>query len=429
VLLSLLALVATAAIAYMGAVQGIHRAVQTLVACLLAGVIAFGLCGPLSGLVVPDQPTVISKNVSVWYFAADAVALWAVYAAVMLGLMTLAQRFLPDRAKFPTILHRAGGAILGAVTGYLAVGLCTILVQMLPTSPEWLGYEAFIYKSVGGEETFERGKPLWLRWDRGTLAFFGYLSRWPLGSEESYLFNRYGRENAPDLLRATNPDEPPGVDQFLYYHWYRRYEYILWSTGKAIGPIPEPARLWKEGPGLVLRIGYTATINDVTMKIVMVERRETIPEFGQVRPAPSEDLLLVTVHFKPAGSLPRTIDSRQFNLLETLGGRIRNPMIYSEAQVMDGQPQIMPDRRIKTTAEMTPRKPQFNIPEGQTRGRCLMNGATFRFNDKSQFEVRTLVFAVPKREAELLDQVRLDVDAAPSGTAPKPAPGAPAPAR
>jgi len=421
VLLSLLALVATAAIAYMGAVQGLHRAAQTLVACLLAGVIALGLCGPLSGLVVPEQPSVISKNVSVWYFAADAVALWAVFAAVMLGLMTLAQRFLPDRAKFPRILNRAGGAILGAVTGYLAVGLCTILVQMLPTSPELLGYEAFTYKSVGGEETFERGKPLWLNWDRGTLAFFGYLSRRSLGSDESSLFRRYGHPNEPPLMQAADAKEPPGVDQFLYYHWYRRYEYILWSTGRATGPVAEPARLWKEGPGLVLRLGYTATLNDVALRIVSFERKDTLPEFGHIRPATSEDLLLVTVNFRPAGSLPHTIDSSQFNLLETLGGRIRHPLIYARARVQNGQPQGLADSN--KPAEITPRQPRYDMTGGQSLGRCLMEGATFRFTDKSQFEIRTLVFAVPRREP--FDQVRLDVDAAPPAAPPKPAPALP----
>ena len=418
-LLSIFALVVMAAIAYMGAVQGVYRAAQTLAACLLAGVIAFGLYGPLSGLMVGPPPEVITKNVSVWYFAADALALWAVFAIVMLGLLVLAERFLPDRAKFPDILKRAGGAVLGAVTGYLAVGVCTIVIQMLPTAPEFLGYEAFVYKSVGGEESFRRGDPLWLRWDRGTLALFGYLSRWPLGSDETYLFRRYGRQNEPELLQTANADEPPGVDQFLYYHWYRRYEYILWSTGKAMGPIPEPGRTWREGPGLVLRPGYAATINDVTLKIATVERKETIPEFGQVRPAGSEELLFVTVNFKPAGSLPRTIDSRQFYLLETLGGRIRNPLIYASARVVDGQTRIMAD--IKTPAEITPRKPQFDMAEGASSGHCLMDGATFRFTDKNQFEVRTLVFVVPKREAEHIDQLRLDVDANPSGPAPTPA--------
>jgi uncharacterized membrane protein required for colicin V production len=430
VLLSIFALVATAAVAYMGAVQGLHRAAQTLVACLLAGVIALGLCGPLSGLVVPEQPEVINSNVSRLYFFADAVALWAVFAAVMLGLMTLAQRFLPDRAKFPRILNRAGGAILGAVTGYLAVGLCTILVQMLPTSPELLGYEAFIYKSVGGEESFHRGDPLWLRWDRGTLSFFGYLTRWPLGSKESYLFQRYGDVCPPKEKRGTDYGVNPqtgqplplsdllDADDFLYYHWYRRYEYIFWGTGKAMGPVPEPARLWKEGPGLVLRLGYTATLNDVTLRIVSFERKDTLPEFGHIRPATSEDLLLVTVNFRPAGSLPHTIDSSQFNLLETLGGRIRHPLIYASAQVQNGQPQVLADSN--KPAEITPRQPRYDMTGGQSFGRCLMEGATFRFTDKSQFEVRTLVFVVPRREP--YDQVRLDVDAGPSGTAPKPAP-------
>ena len=38
--------------------------------------------------------------------------------------------------------------MLGLATGYLAVGVCTILLQMLPTSTDFLGYEAFKYTSA-----------------------------------------------------------------------------------------------------------------------------------------------------------------------------------------------------------------------------------------------------------------------------------------
>ncbi len=146
---------------------------------------------------------------SIWYFIGDAFWLWAVTAAVFLALRSAGERFLQNQSHFPLYIDRPAGAVLGLAMGYLTVGLCTILLQMLPTSPDLLGYEAFKYtaaKRAGEADRVEpTDSPLWLRWDRGTLAFFGYLSWWPLGpiaSDHGSLFDRYGDLCPPN--RADN---------------------------------------------------------------------------------------------------------------------------------------------------------------------------------------------------------------------------------
>ena len=74
--LNILALAAAGAIAYISAIQGVYRSAMTLAAGLVAGAVAFGLFGPLAGLLPQDDPE------SVWSYAADALALWALFAVL-----------------------------------------------------------------------------------------------------------------------------------------------------------------------------------------------------------------------------------------------------------------------------------------------------------------------------------------------------------
>ncbi len=251
VILNILALACTAAVMYMCAVHGVFRAGMTLAACVLAGAVAFGLFGPAAGLLGADNPR------TVWYYAADALALWAIFCVVFLGLRVLAETLLGNESAFPSLADSIGGAVLGLAAGYLVVGLCLVLAQMLPMPPSILGYSPFRYD--GKNNTVKEGDRLWLRWDRGTLALFGYLSGGPLGGEERRLFNRYGNVYsasagpvpAPDLAavlsaeasaKAEARSAKPDADDMLYYHWYRRWEYVRWRTRVAQGPLPVEPR-------------------------------------------------------------------------------------------------------------------------------------------------------------------------------------------
>ena len=253
VILNVLALACTAAVMYMCAVHGVFRAGMTLAACVLAGAAAFGLFGPAAGMLGADNPR------TVWYYAADALALWAIFCVVFLGLRVLAETFLKNEPAFPSLADSLGGAVLGFAAGYLAVGLCLVLVQMLPMPPSILGYSPFQYD--GKNIMVTEGDRLWLRWDRGTLALFGWLSANSLGSKEHLLFNRYGElyppprddsGEAPAPGKGTEAPRPaakahPDADDMLYYHWYRRWEYIRWRRCGAQGPLPHEPEIMKAG--------------------------------------------------------------------------------------------------------------------------------------------------------------------------------------
>ena len=139
VLLNILALIVMVAVGCMCAVQGAYRAAQILVFLILAASLAFGLFAPVTAMVFGSS----GDPGSVWYYAGDALCLWAILCFAFLGFRTAAEKFLLNQPDFPIHADRAGGAVLGLAVGYLAVGVCLVLVQMLPVSPAFLGYEPF----------------------------------------------------------------------------------------------------------------------------------------------------------------------------------------------------------------------------------------------------------------------------------------------
>ena len=351
-MLSLCALVATAGLAYMGAVLGAYRAALALVALIIAGVVGFGLMGPLAGMCGADN------HDSIWYFIGDAFWLWAVTAAVFLALRTAGERFLQNQSQLPLYIERPAGAVLGLAMGYLTVGLCTVLLQMLPTSPDLLGYEAFKYtaaKRAGEADRVEpTDSPLWLRWDRGTLAFFGYLSWWPLGpiaSDHGSLFDRYGDLCPPNRPDHRGPDYTGklNTDDILYYYWYRRYEYILWQVGRATGPVPEPIRLVRAERASHWGPTSRIAMQGLAVNILSVERAETVEGFPQLRASSDEDFVRVRLRLAPIGDLPRVVDTDQFVLLESNGNRIVRPHVLARARTVGTQHEIVPELSFHAT--------------------------------------------------------------------------------
>jgi uncharacterized membrane protein required for colicin V production len=406
VILNILALACTAAVMYMCAVHGVFRAGMTLAACVLAGAAAFGLFGPAGGMLGTDNPQ------TVWYYAADALALWAIFCVVFLGLRVLAETLLRNEPAFPSMADSLGGAVLGFAAGYLAVGLCLVLVQMLPMPPSILGYSPFQYD--GKNNMVTEGDRLWLRWDRGTLALFGWLSAHSLGSEECRLFNRYGELYPPprdDSGQASAPAEGtkaarpaarprPDADDMLYYHWYRRWQYVQWQTGVTQGPLPgEPVEVVEQTgpgqlPGMALNRGHVLRSDAVAIRIVRLERAEQVADFPDVRRGEREIFLVLTLDLSPARVAPVSVDTRQFVLMAERGQRFTNPLVYGLARLGRPDPEIE-HRAGMTPSETTPRNLRFGIPEGKVRGHYLMDGAAFRFAEMSQQEELAFIYTVP----------------------------------
>jgi len=396
----------------MCAAQGVYRATQNLVALVLAGALAFGWFAPVTRALFSsaDDPA------GIWYYAGDALCLWAVLCVVFLGLRTAGERLLPNQPAFLPWADHAGGGAIGLVVGYVAVGVCLVLVQMLPVAPRFLGYEVFRYVEGAGESDPERIEPgghLYLAPDRGVLTFFAYLVGGPLGSAGSDtpgLLNRYADVYPPPQMRGDGYAAVTDVDDILYYHWYRRWQYIHFRTGSRLGPIPEVPAGTAAEHALPLDRTRSTTLYGMSLRVSRAARSDSIEQFPDERPPQGEEFLAVTVRFKPVRRWPRTIDSAQFHLIDGRGVRVGGPSrIHGTAKRpaagADAEPEVV--GRSSCPASF-PRALRFAFPEGGTKGRYLMDGARFHFVQKREYVSRILVFTVPSRMRT--DQLRLFMD-------------------
>ena len=419
-LLNVLALVVVAAVACMCAAQGVYRATQNLVALVLAGALAFGWFAPVTRALFSsaDDPA------GIWYYAGDALCLWAVLCVVFLGLRTAGERLLPNQPAFLPWADHAGGGAIGLVVGYVAVGVCLVLMQMLPMAPRFLGYEVFRYVEGTGESDPERIEPgghLYLAPDRGVLTFFAYLVGGPLGSagsdtvragtsEAPGLLNRYADVYPPPQMRGDGYAAVTDVDDILYYHWYRRWQYILFRTGSRLGPIPEVPAGTAAEHALPLDRTRSTTLYGMSLRVSRAARSDSIEEFPDERPPQGEEFLAVTVRFKPVRRWPRTIDSAQFHLIDGRGVRVGGPSrIHGTAKrpVPVASADAGPEVVVRSSCPASfPRALRFAFPEGDTEGRYLMDGARFHFVQKREYVSRILVFTVPSGT----DQLRLFMD-------------------
>jgi hypothetical protein len=417
--LNLLALAATLAIAYMSAVQGAYRAGMTLAACLVAGAVALGLFGPLAGLLPVQDPE------RVWYYVGDAIALWAVFALVFLGLRTLGERLLPAQPEFPLYASRIGGGVLGLATGYVCVGACLLLLQMMPMSPHVLGgYSPLRYN--GRTNAVEPGDRLWLAWDRGVLTAYEYLLSGPLGAGAGGPCARYGDLYPPDEMRmpaapvegapaGPRPGEAgaaagaprraklPGenvvdADDFLYYHWYRRYQYIKWRTGHSEGPVPKESALEARLPGMRTQPGTKAEQHGLAITVRQRTTDVRLRGFPDVRIDDSEYFILLDVQFKPPGAaLPQTVRSESFALLDRQGRRYSKPLVWGRARRVGEKTEWVPGDPRLVPSDLAPQgTPRFAFAGRATSGDFLLDGAAFTFRVPQQEEARRLVFIAPK---------------------------------
>ena len=412
--LGILALVVIAGVALMCAAQGVYRAAQTLVALALAAALAFGVFASVTGTIFGSS----GDPASIWYYAGDALCLWAVFCLVFLGLRTAAERLLPSQPAFLMWPDRVGGGAIGLIAGYLAVGICLVLAQMLPVAPTFLGYEPFRYvegTSEADAQRIESADRLWLAPDRAVLTLFGYLVGGPLGSgaaDASVLLNRYGDVFPPQEQRGSGYAGATDADDILYYHWYRRWEYIRFRTGSRLGPIPEVPQGKAVKHALALDRTRSTSLYGMSLRVNRVARSNQIEQFPDVRPPQGEEFLAMTVRFDPVGRLPRTIDSAQFHLIDDRGARVGGqPMLHGTAKRpspipgMESEPKM--DRRTKAPASF-PRGLRLGFPERGTRGHYLMDGARFYFVGKREYESQTLVFTVPT--GMRTEQLRLFLD-------------------
>jgi len=394
VIVNLLVLAAIATVAAFGVLQRLYRATQMLVALILAGALASTLAGPVAGAISAssDSPD------STWYYVGDAICLWAILCAVLLGLRTAGHRLLPTTPSLPTAASQAGGAVVGAMAGYLAVGLCLMVVQMLPVAPALLGYEPFRYLEGTSRENPERVVPadtVWLAPDRAAIWFFDTITGGGADPEGGALLRRYGDVYPPERMRPQEYEPAVNADDFLYFHWYRRWRAIRWRTGQALGPIPEVPSGAAGKHGLLVEYNQRGTLYGMKLRVYPAERSTKIAGFPNIEPPEGKVFLKIRLRMERAMRLPRAIDSAQFYLVDDSGNRLGDaPLVLGEARInQEGKPQA---ESTSVAPQTTPRNPRFAFPSGRSEGAYICTGMRFIFTERRHRDSKDFVFAVPK---------------------------------
>jgi len=408
VILNVLVLLAIAVVAVFGALERVYRATLMLVALILAGALACVLAGPAT-----DLFGFSGRAAGTWSYTADAFCFWAILCVAFLALRAAGQRLLPNEPPLPTTAHVVGGAAIGVVAGYLAVGLCLVIVQMLPVAPSVLGYEPFRYVegvSHKNPQRVERAGALWLVPDRAAVWFFDAVTGGALDPAGGALLARYGDAYPPERLRPAAYEPVVNTDDFLYYHWYRRWQAIRWRTGRVLGPIPEVPPGTEGRHGLMLERARKTTLYGMELEVYFAVRSDKVAGFPRVKAPPGQEFLKVRLRMKPASHLPRTIDSAQFCLVDASGHRVAgDPLVTGDARKgsEDGDgPEAVGSAASPPTV---PRNLRFAFPGGGDWGVYVCTGMRFRFRQPRQYESRILVFTVPTPLPT--DALRLFMDA------------------
>lgn len=398
-ILNLLALAAIAAVAVFGARERLYHAAMTLVALVLAGAVACVLGGPVSAAIFGAT----TDTNSTWHYVGHALCLWAILCVVFLALRTVGHRLLPADAPVPDAAQVAGGAVFGALTGYLATGMALVVAQMLPVAPSVLGYEPFRHErgvSLENPERIVRESALWFAPDRVAVWLLDTAAGGGVRDGGGPLLAPCGDAYPPDGQRAEGYRPAVDTDDFLYVLWYRRWEAVRWRTGLALGPVPEiaPAQVGQEA--LPLERRRHNTLYGMKLQVYFAVRTNRVAGFADIQPPDGHEFLQVRLRMEPSKRLPRTIDSAQFTLVDESGRQVAgNPMVHGEATRQSPDDKTPEAVGSPTSPPVVARNLRFAFPTGGNRGLYVASGMRFPFTERRQYETRTLVFAVPRTVA------------------------------
>jgi len=164
-ILSLIAALFVLLVAAFWAFQGVFSSAIMLIETIVALMVAFGYYEPLAGLMTEYIPEY-----------AHATALVALFAVTLTVLRLLTDKFIPGNVQFPMPVDRAGGGLLGLLTGLLLIGTTLTGVQMLPVGPAPLGFERISFDPPAR-------RAIWLNPDGFAVGMASLLSSGRFGGE------------------------------------------------------------------------------------------------------------------------------------------------------------------------------------------------------------------------------------------------------
>jgi hypothetical protein len=112
--------------------EGVYSAAIILVCTIFGGLIAFNFFEPLAG--------VLERGIGFLSGYAEMVALMLLFCGSVTALRLITEHLAPTMVEMPDLVHRGGGLVLGAWTGWIIAGMFICALQTLPLHQNFLGY-------------------------------------------------------------------------------------------------------------------------------------------------------------------------------------------------------------------------------------------------------------------------------------------------
>ena len=175
-IMNIFAIGAVLLFAYLWMARGLWSALIHLVCTLVAGAVAFGLWETVAyfllGL-VPERGFLTFIEGIAW-----GAGLLIPFAVALVVTRLIADKAVPANVMNNKILDYVGGALCGAASAAIAVGLLVIAVGYTRVGSDFLGYEPVTYteQRQAGGGALERTGGLWVPVDRVTAGLYGFAS-------------------------------------------------------------------------------------------------------------------------------------------------------------------------------------------------------------------------------------------------------------
>lgn len=169
-ILSLITIGAVLAIAYIWGSRGFFSALIHMLCVIVAGAIAFAAWEPVSQLIIASG----AKGNSQWMIDVGlgaGLALPFVLAMAVLRLST--NGLIGKNVDLDGATNMIGGAVCGAISGVLTVGIGVLSISSLRVEQKVLGWEPIV---TGNNGSLEYGSQLWLPVERWTGKFYSMMS-------------------------------------------------------------------------------------------------------------------------------------------------------------------------------------------------------------------------------------------------------------
>lgn len=192
--MSLFVIILVGVIAYVWSARGLYSALVHMLCVIVAGAIAFALWEPLAHLIMGqiDRDWVVDI---VW-----GVSLAVPFAASLALLRLAVDALLRANADLDGVANFVGGALCGAISGIISIGILVIAIGFLRMPPSIMGYRPIEHDGAGN---VVRQSSLILPVDRLTVLLYEHLSQTGLRTSRPLALWRPHADAEAGMLRVN----------------------------------------------------------------------------------------------------------------------------------------------------------------------------------------------------------------------------------